>query len=286
MIIFNKIDSLQAVLAKDRAEGKTIGFIPSMGALHAGHMTLAQQSLANCDRTVFEIFVNPKQFGPNEDFDAYPRQLAADTALLEEAGVDYCFIPSNEEMWPEGNETYVDMERLSLILMGQQRPGHFRGMMTLVVKLFNIVRPDKAFFGEKDFQQLAIIRRMVKDLNFPIEIKGVPTHREPDGLAYSSRNQLLTPEDRKAAIIIPQSWRAAERLYQSGERSVAKLVAAVRAVLEKEPRGVIEAVDLHDVQTLDALEGNVDKPAVLLLTVLFGRVRLIDQHVLGSGEKT
>jgi len=286
MIVFNTTDALRAALAKDRAEGGTIGLVPTMGALHAGHLALVHQSFATCRRTVVSIFVNPEQFGPNEDFDAYPRDLAGDVALLEKEGVDYCFAPSIEEIWPEGNETVVDAVHLSRILAGRIRPGHFRGVTTVVAKLFNIVGPDKAFFGEKDFQQLAVIRRMVQDLVFPVGIVGVPTLRDPDGVASSSRNLLLTVEGRKAAVIIPQSWRAAERLYQAGERSAPRLVAAVRAVLKKEPEGVAESIDLRDAETLASVKGNLEKPAVLLLTVRFGQVRLIDQHILGSGEKT
>lgn len=286
MIVYNTIDALRAALARDRAEGRTIGFVPTMGALHIGHLTLARQSLASCDRTVFMIFVNPKQFGPNEDFDAYPRDFINDTVLLKKEGVDYCFAPSVEEMWPEGNETIVDTINLSRTLLGKLRPGHFCGMATLVAKLFNIVGPDKTFFGEKDFQQLTIVRRMVKDLNFPVEVIGMPTYRESDGLAYSSRNRLLEPEDRQAAAVVPQSWRAAERLYQTGERSAARLVAAVRTVLEEEPRGKIETIDLRDAETLAEVEDVVEQSAVLLLTVRFGKVRLIDEHILGSGEKT
>lgn len=286
MIVYDTIDALRAALAKDRAEGRTIGFAPTMGALHIGHLTLARQSLARCDRTVVSVFVNPAQFGPNEDFDAYPRDLAGDMALLEKEGVDYCFAPSVEEMWPEGNETFVDTAHLSHVMMGKLRPGHFRGVATVIVKLLNIVGPDKLFAGEKDFQQITIGRRVIKDLNFPVEVVGVPTVREPDGLAYSSRNRLLAPEDRKAAAVVPQSWRAAERLYQTGERSAARLVAAVRAVLGEEPRGEIEAIDLRDAETLAEVKDVVEQPAVLLLTVRFGNVRLIDEHILGSGEKT
>lgn len=280
------IDALRAALAWDRAAGRIIGFVPTMGALHAGHLALVRQSLAACQRTVVSIFVNPRQFGPNEDFAAYPRDLAGDVALLEKAGVDYCFAPPVEEIWPESSEAFVDTTHLSRILTGRLRPGHFRGVASIVAKLFNIVGPEKAFFGEKDFQQLAIIRRMVKDLAFPVGIVGVPTLRDADGVARSSRNLLLTTEDRKAAVVIPQAWRAAERLYQAGECSTTRLVAAARGVLKQEPRGVVEAIDLRDAETLANVRGGLEETAVLLLTVRFGRVLLIDQHILGSGEKT
>lgn len=284
MIVYKKSDELKTALAEDRANGRTIGLVPSMGALHEGHLTLARRSLASCQRTVFVIFVNPKQFGPDEDFDAYPRDLAGDMVLLAKEGVDYCFSPSVDEIWPEGNETFVDTTHLSHILLGKIRPALFRGIATVVAKIFNIVGPDKAFFGEKDFQQLAIIRRMVRDLAFPVEIVAVPTLREPDGLASSSRNLLLSLEDRKAAVIMPRSWQAAESLFQAGERSAVRLVGAVRAELGKEPRGMVEAVDLRDAETLAEVPDRLTRPAVLLLTVRFGDVRLIDQHVLGSGE--
>lgn len=283
MIIFKTIAELRHALAQDRKNGLTVGLVPTMGALHMGHLALVRRSLADCDRTVVSIFVNPKQFGPNEDFDAYPRDIEGDATLIEKTGVHYCFAPSVDEMWPQGNETIVDTTYLSRILIGELRPGHFCGVTTVVAKLFNIVGPDRAFFGEKDFQQIAIIRRMVKDLAFPLEVVGVPTLRDSDSVASSSRNLLLEPQDRQAAVIIPKSWKKAEALYQAGERSATALTAAVRAVLEKEPRGVVEAIDLRDMETLAEVNGELKQPAVLLLTVRFGTVRLIDQHVLGTG---
>lgn len=285
MITFNTIDTLQLALANDREQGKIIGLVPTMGALHNGHLALARHSLVACQRTVFMIFVNPKQFSSNEDFNNYPRNLVKDVALIAEEGVDYCFAPSVEEMWPTGNETFVEVDQLSRILLGKQRPGHFRGVTTILAKAFNIVGPNKAFFGEKDFQQLIIVRRMVRDLAFPVEIVAVPTFRDSDGLASSSRNLLLTTEDRKAAIIIPQSWRAVERLYQAGERSSNRLKEVACRILENEPRGEIEAIDLRDIETFSNVEGKIKNPTVLLLAVRFGKIRLIDQHILGSGEQ-
>ncbi|WP_455474500.1 pantoate--beta-alanine ligase [Bartonella sp. B30(2025)] len=280
MQVLNTIDEVRRCVAKERHLGFSIGLVPTMGALHDGHLALVQRARDMCDRIFVSIFVNPKQFGPNEDFNKYPKDFVGDCALLKQEGVEYVFAPSVEEMWPSGNDTIVKVEKMSRILMGKLRPGHFCGVTSVVAKLFNIVQPDKAFFGEKDFQQLLIIRRMVEDLAFPIEIIGVPILREADGVASSSRNQLLTSEDRKAAKIISESGKAAEKLYRQGERSVDKLCKTVRKILQQESRAVIEAIDLRDIKTLSVIKGRLDKPAVLLLTVRFGEVRLIDQYIL------
>ncbi|OPB31882.1 pantoate--beta-alanine ligase [Bartonella sp. AR 15-3] len=280
MQILQTIAELRQYLREERRLGLSIGFVPTMGALHDGHLALVRQARAMCDRVVVSIFVNPKQFSPHEDFNIYPRDLEGDCSLLKRANVEYIFVPSVEEMWPLGNETIVEVKKLSRILMGKLRPGHFCGVTSVVAKLFNIVQPDKAFFGEKDFQQLLIIRRMVKDLAFPVEIVGVPILRDADGVASSSRNQLLTLEDRKAAKIIPESLKAVKRLYEQGERSVDKLCEVVRSVLQKEPRAVIESIDLRDIETLCVIKKKLNTSAVLLLTVCFGEVRLIDQYIL------
>lgn len=279
MKIFKTIDDVRRQLADDRRLGLTIGLVATMGALHHGHLSLVDKSKGECERTIVSIFVNPKQFGPDEDYASYPRDLEGDCALLEKAGVDYVFAPSVEEMWPEGNVTSVEVAGLSDILIGKLRPHHFCGVTTVVAKLFNIVQPDKAFFGEKDYQQVVIIRRMVKDLAFPVKIVTVPILRDDDGVASSSRNTLLTPEDRKAAVIIPQSWKAADALFQKGERNVATLYNTIVSVLTKEPRAITEAIDFRDGETLAEVSGQIVKPTVLLLTVRFGSVRLIDQHV-------
>ncbi|UNE54829.1 pantoate--beta-alanine ligase [Bartonella machadoae] len=280
MRILKTIAEVRHSLKEERRLGRSIGFVPTMGALHEGHLALVQQARAMCESVVVSIFVNPKQFGPHEDFDKYPRDLRGDCALLKNAGVEYIFAPSVEEMWPQGNDTIVEVKKLSRILMGKLRPGHFCGVTSVVAKLFNIVQPEKAFFGEKDFQQILIIRRMVEDLAFPVEIVGVPILREADGVASSSRNQLLTLEDRKAAKIIPESGKAAKELYNQGERSVVKLCKIVRDILQQESRAVIESIDLRDMETLSVVKEMLEKPAVLLLTVRFGEVRLIDQYIL------
>jgi len=276
--ISDSIESHSALLPV-REANQTIGLVPTMGALHHGHMKLVEQARHRCDCVVASIFVNPKQFDEPQDFDAYPRHPEADFALLQQAGVRACFAPTIEEMWPSGHETIVETVHLANILMGALRPGHFRGVATVVAKLFNIIQPTHAFFGEKDFQQLAIIRRMVKDLNFPIEIVGVPIARDGDGVAQSSRNALLGQDERRGAAIIPQALDVAAKLYAAGERQTQALVTAVLTVLAHEKLATVEAVDMRDCETLDAVGEKLDRPAVLLLTVRFGAVRLIDQHV-------
>jgi len=279
MRLCSTIEEIRSHLLPLRANAQTVGLVPTMGALHQGHMRLVEQARQRCHCVVVSIFVNPKQFGEGEDFDAYPRTLEADQALLKAADVHYLFAPEIEEMWPSGNETIVEAVHLSNILMGKLRPGHFRGVTTVVAKLFNIIQPTHAFFGEKDFQQLAIIRRMVKDLNFPINIIGVPIARDPDGVAQSSRNALLTSQERRAASIIPQAIDAAAQLYKAGERSRASIIAKVRDVLMGEKLAIIEAIDLRDCEHLDEKSVMLDHPAVLLLSVRFGKVLLIDQHI-------
>lgn len=279
MKILKKIDDVRQQLAKDRKDGLTVGLVPTMGALHNGHLSLVLKSQAMCQRTLVSIFVNPKQFGPDEDYVAYPRNLEADCAFLGKANVDYVFAPSVEEMWPAGNATSVEVEGLSHILVGKLRSGHFRGVTTVVAKLFNIVEPNFAFFGEKDYQQVVIIRRMVEDLAFPIKIISLPILRDDDGVASSSRNQLLDKEDRKAAVVVPKSWKAAAELFQKGERDINTFRHAIKNVLENEPRAFIEAIDFRDAETLEEVEDKISRPTVLLLTVRFGSVRLIDQYL-------
>jgi pantoate--beta-alanine ligase len=281
MKVIATIAELRAALRIERLNGKTIGLVPTMGYLHIGHMTLVRHSRAACDITVVSIFVNPTQFGPNEDLSAYPRDMAGDLAKLESEGVDYVFTPDVSEIYRPGANTIVENPVLSRVLIGKIRPGHFRGVTTVVTKLFNIVQPDQAFFGEKDYQQLTIIRQMVADLDVPTEITGVATVREADGLACSSRNALLTPADRKAAVILAKSLAKAEEMVAQGLRSVSAIRNAVRAVLQTEKRGEIESVDVRDARTLDPLSGKFRQPVVILLTVRFGKVRLIDQRVIG-----
>ncbi|WP_439272529.1 pantoate--beta-alanine ligase [Pseudochrobactrum sp. HB0163] len=283
MQLISRIADLRAALRAERISGRSIGFVPTMGYLHIGHLTLVKKSQQQCDVSVVSIFVNPTQFAPNEDLAQYPRDLPRDLQLLEQQGCDYVFAPDVDEMYPDGNgktSAYVDAGELSSILMGRLRPHHFRGVATVVSKLFNIVQPDKAYFGEKDYQQLAVIKRMVADLNQPVEVIGVPTVREADGLACSSRNTLLSAQDRAAAVILSQALQLAQVLVNQGERSVFALREAVINKLQQEPRGQIEAVDIRDAETLAEIAEQLTAPAVLLLTVRFGNTRLIDQHVL------
>jgi pantoate--beta-alanine ligase len=274
------IAALRAELAPHRRAGRTIGLCPTMGYLHVGHMQLVKASKARNDITVVTIFVNPTQFAPNEDLASYPRDLDRDLKMLKAAGVDYVFTPSVEEMYPGGEETIVETMRLSKVLMGKIRPGHFRGVATVCNKLFNIAQPAEVFFGEKDFQQVAVIKRMVADLNMPVSVVPVPTMRETDGLACSSRNVRLTRDDRAAAPVLNRALIRAEEMLLLGERSVSAIRRAVVAMLETEPRGTVEAVDIRDAATLNKISGQITAPAVVLLTVKFGKVRLIDNRVI------
>jgi pantoate--beta-alanine ligase len=279
MKVCTTIADLRAALLPLRRSGKSIGLVPTMGYLHVGHMELVKTSKAHCDITVVTIFVNPTQFAANEDLSTYPRDLDRDLAMLKTEGADFVFTPDVREMYPGNEETIVETVKLSKVLMGKIRPGHFRGVATVCTKLFNIASPDKAFFGEKDYQQVAVIKRMVADLNQPLEIIAVPTVREADGLACSSRNIRLTPEDRKAAVVLSKSLKRAGELITSGERNIAAIRKAVLDTLKTEPRGLIEAVDLRDAATLQQVTGTLSRPLVILLTVKFGSVRLIDNRV-------
>lgn len=280
MDIVDTIAALRAALEPHRRAGRSIGLVPTMGYLHHGHMELARRARADNDIVVLTIFVNPTQFGPNEDFSSYPRDLDRDLALCRENGVDLVFAPGVAEMYPEPIETHVEVETLSDILIGVQRPGHFRGVATVVSKLFNIAQPTRAYFGEKDFQQLAVIRRMVRDLCVPVEIVGVATVREPDGLAASSRNVRLSPEDRASASVVPGAMDLAARLAESGEHDPQAIVAAMARYLAGEPRASVGSIDIRDAETLGPIDRLGERDAVVLVTVRFGAVLLIDQRVL------
>lgn len=281
MKVISTIRELRAALRTERLAGRSIGLVPTMGYLHIGHMELVRRCRAASDVTVVSIFVNPTQFGPNEDLSTYPRNLDRDLEMLKAEGADYVFTPDVAEVYRPGAATIVENLPLSRILVGRLRPGHFRGVATVVTKLFNIVQPDRAFFGEKDYQQLAIIKRMAADLDMPIEINGVPTVREADGLACSSRNALLKPEDRKVAVILSRALDRADELVQGGERSIPTIRNQIMTLLQSEPRADVEAVDIRDAADLSAVSGRLESPVVVLLTVRFGAVRLIDQRVIG-----
>jgi pantoate--beta-alanine ligase len=258
-----------------RNSRKSIGLVPTLGALHHGHGSLFERARAGCDVVVVSIFVNPLQFGPNEDYLRYPRSLDQDAALCAEKGVDFIFAPETTEMYPETSFTFVDVTRLDQHLCGAHRPGHFRGVATVVLKLLNIVQPDRAYFGEKDYQQFSIIRRMVHDLDLRSEIVAVPTVRESDGLAASSRNAYLSAEQRKAASVLFQALEAARRLVEAGERQPSKAVAAVRRILDNEPEirvQYVEVVDPVEVQPVAVIDG----PVRIAGAVHIGNTRLID----------
>ena len=264
-------------IARLRAAGKTIGLVPTMGFLHAGHLQLMRQAAQNGDAVVATIFVNPTQFGANEDLSRYPRDLDRDLALLRDEGVAAVFTPSPEEMYLPGADTIVDVPSLSGILQGALRPGHFQGVATVVSKLFNITQPDVAVFGEKDYQQLALIRKMVRDLDVPVRIIGHPTAREDDGLAMSSRNVRLSPTQRAAAIILNAALTQAEHHPQP---SAEAYVAQITQHLAGEALCDIKSVEIRDSEDLTALSGPLHRPAVILLAVAFGDVLLIDQRVI------
>jgi pantoate--beta-alanine ligase len=263
-----------------RALPGPLGFVPTMGYLHAGHISLVQAARAECASVVASIFVNPTQFGPNEDLASYPRDLPRDLALLEAAGVDLVWTPSPEGLYPSGFQTWVQVEGLTRSLEGEVRPGHFRGVTTVVAKLFNAVCPDKAYFGQKDAQQAAVVRRMAKDLDFPLEVVVCPTLREADGLAMSSRNTYLNPQERQAATVLFRALSAARLAYDSGERRADKLRTLVRETVAAEPLAKLQYVSCADNETLEELE-TVRGKVLLSMAVHVGRTRLIDNFVLG-----
>jgi pantoate--beta-alanine ligase len=252
-----------------------------MGALHEGHLSLVQRARADDDTVVVSIFVNPAQFGPSEDYARYPRDPDRDLALLRDVGTDLVFMPPVEEIYPQGFDTYVEVGKLAQVLEGASRPGHFRGVATVVAKLFNIVQPHRAYFGQKDAQQLAVIRRLTRDLGLPVEVVGLPTVREPDGLAMSSRNAFLSPEERKAALVLYRSLEAAQELWRSGVRDASLIRQRMGEVLAGEPLARVDYVSVADAETLEELE-TVDRPALVSLAVRIGKTRLIDNVGLGT----
>ncbi len=273
------VRTIAEVRAIRRALPGPWGFVPTMGYLHEGHLSLVRRARAENDRVAVSIFVNPAQFGPHEDYDRYPRDLERDLRLLEPLGVDLVFAPSVEEMYPPGFQTWVIVEEVSRPLEGAARPGHFRGVATVVTKLFHIVQPDRAYFGQKDAQQVAVIRRMVQDLNIPVEIVVCPTVREPDGLAMSSRNTYLNPEERRAATVLFRALQAAKARYEAGERDAERLREAMREVIGAEPLARLDYVSVADPETMQELN-RVEGRALLSLAVYIGRTRLIDNILL------
>jgi pantoate--beta-alanine ligase len=256
-----------------------VGFVPTMGYLHEGHLVLVRQAKEENSSVIVSIFVNPTQFGPQEDFNKYPRDPKRDLAMLEKEKVDLVFMPSVVEMYPPQFSSWVEVGKISERLEGASRPGHFRGVATVVAKLFNIVQPDRAYFGQKDAQQLIVIKKMVADLNMNLEIVGVPTVREPDGLAMSSRNIYLNPEERKAALVLYQALTLAQKLFSQGEKDAQAIRQKMTGLIQKQPLANIEYISIADAETLDELD-RVSPPALVSLAVKIGRTRLIDNVAL------
>ena len=269
-------------LRAGRAElSSPFGLIPTMGYLHEGHLSLVRRARQECQSVGVSIFVNPTQFGPHEDLEAYPRDEARDLRLLEAEGVDLVWLPPVEEVYPPGSQTWVEVEGLTQPLEGAHRPGHFRGVTTVVAKLFNAFRPDRAYFGQKDAQQAFVIRRMTLDLLFPLEVIVCPTVREADGLAMSSRNAYLDPEERKAATVLYRALRAAQQAFEQGEREAESLRQTMTRVLASEPRAKVQYISVANPETLDELQGSVER-ALLSMAVFIGRTRLIDNILIGA----
>lgn len=284
MEIINRRQRMASLTRKLRRENKTIGFVPTMGALHEGHLSLIQEARQMSDIVIVSIFVNPTQFNDKKDLDKYPRDLTADATLLSEYQVDYIFAPDEHEIYGDNFSTYVYVENLTETLEGASRPGHFRGVATVVTILFNTIRPDFAFFGQKDAQQVAVIERLTKDLGFDTEIIIAPTVREESGLAMSSRNERLTPQEKAAAPVIYQALRAAKIAAKNGERNAVTLAEIVRAKIESEPLAQIDYVAVVDKATLESVEKIGDAPVLIAVAVRFGSVRLIDNTILNSKQ--
>ncbi|MBO4591585.1 MAG: pantoate--beta-alanine ligase [Eubacterium sp.] len=280
MAIVKTVDDVRKAVAEWRSKGETVGLVPTMGYLHAGHQSLIKKSVEQNDHTVVSVFVNPIQFGPNEDLEAYPRDLARDAELCETTGADMIFNPEPEEMYKDGFVSFVDMNGLTNHLCGLSRPVHFRGVCTVCTKLFNIVTPDRAYFGQKDAQQLAVIKRMVKDLNMPLEIVGCPIVREEDGLAMSSRNTYMNDEERKAALILSKSIKLGQKLIEDGERSAEVVRTEMTKLLQSEPMADVEYVNVVNnltMEDIDTVEGDI---LVAIAVKINNKVRLIDNFMM------
>jgi pantoate--beta-alanine ligase len=279
MEVIESISEMKNLVKDWKRQGLSIGFVPTMGYLHEGHLALVRKVKELSHRVVVSIFVNPIQFAPGEDYQCYPRDLERDKALLEKEGVDVLFSPKAQEMYPPGFQTYVEVKELSSGLCGKYRAGHFIGVATVVLKLFNIVQPDIAVFGEKDYQQLMVIQRMVQDLNLDVKIISHPTVREEDGLAMSSRNTYLSPEERKSAIALYKALNLAEELINQGERRVATLKEKLKEFIESYPYTKVQYIEFVHPETLKEVE-RVDEPTLLALAVFVGKARLIDNNII------
>lgn len=282
MKVLRTIKEIKEYAKTQKQAGKIIGLVPTMGALHEGHLTLMRAAREKCDIVIASVFVNPVQFGPNEDYDAYPRRFEEDCKKLETVPVDAVFHPEPAEMYPDGYATYVNVEgEITHKLCGAQRPGHFRGVATVVTKLMNLSRADEAFFGQKDAQQVVVISRFVEDLNINVHINMVPIVREESGLARSSRNQYLSADEKKAVLVLSRSLKAAKMLYADGENKVAELKKVVSDILEAEPMATVDYVELYSFPGLLSIE-EVKGPALLAIAVKIGKTRLIDNVILGK----
>jgi pantoate--beta-alanine ligase len=280
MQVVRKIKEMQGISDRLRQEGKRIGLVPTMGYLHEAHLSLVRKARSLCDVVVASIFVNPTQFGPGEDFKRYPRDEEGDRTKLEAEGVGFLFIPRVNDMFPSGYQTYVDVTEASKGLCDDFRPGHFRGVATVVAKLFNIVKPHAAVFGEKDYQQLVVIKRMVKDLDFDIEIIPGVLIRGEDGMAMSSRNAYLSPEERQMALVLYRSLMKGKDLFTSGERKASVLLRTVKESIESVDGVALQYVEIRDAETFQKIE-NVDKPSVMAVAATVGKTRLIDNMIIG-----
>jgi pantoate--beta-alanine ligase len=279
MKICNSIAEMRALRRQSRNAGRTLGLVPTMGALHDGHLALVRAARATCDLVAVSIFVNPLQFGPSEDLAKYPRNFEADRELLQWEGVDFVFAPGVDEMYPAGAMTHVTVDGLSDKLCGRSRPGHFRGVTTVVSKLFNIVEPERAFFGQKDAAQSTIIRRMVRDLNIPVEVVVCPIVREPDGLAMSSRNAYLDPAQRKSALVLNRSLAAVQKQFDHGERNPQILIETGKQVVAGDRAVRLDYFEIVDPETLDAVS-DLSRPVLVAVAAFVGKARLIDNVVL------
>lgn len=282
MEIVSTIKELKERIGRWKKQGLKIGFVPTMGYLHEGHLSLIRESRKHSEITVVSIFVNPKQFGPNEDYQQYPRDWQRDRQMLEKEGIDLLFYPTVEEMYPDGYRTYVEVKELQDRLCGRTRSGHFRGVCTVVLKLFNLIQPDEAYFGWKDAQQVIILKKMVEDLNLPVKIIPCPIVRDIDGLALSSRNTYLKAEERIAALILKKSLDLAEKLITSGEKDAEKIKKKMVELILSEPLARIDYVEIVDLKNLESLD-KLDGEALIALAVYIGRTRLIDNFRIIAG---
>ena len=276
MLIADTVAAMRREAHFARLHTQRIAFVPTMGYLHEGHLSLLRAARPQGDLLVLSIFVNPAQFAPGEDLSRYPRDIEGDLEKARDAGVDVVFLPSEREIYPPGFQTYVEVRSLEKGLCGDRRPGHFVGVATVVLKLFNIIQPSVAFFGEKDFQQLQVIRRMVRDLDLEVAVVGLPIVREPDGLAMSSRNAYLSADDRRRALCLSRGLLAARDRFLGGERDAATLLAAARAAVDAEPGVRLDYLELRDAETLEPVAGAVERPSVLAVAAFVGPARLID----------